>query len=258
MRIIVFVKQVPDTDKVSVDGEGRLVRSGAPAVMDAYSECALDMACGLAGDGDEVIAASMGPPGARAALLRCLELGAGEAFLICDPAFAGSDAHATATVLSAFAMEIAPGADLILCGKQASDGDTAEVPPELAEKLGAPQFCYVEDIRIEGGSMLLVQNYGDELRACRHPLGALAVASVSKGGANRRLPSVSAYLRAAAMEIKTVDAAALRLPEGAAGARGSKTRIASTMASGAGRRGEAVDGSDPALAASAILRGMAP
>ncbi|MDR3282708.1 MAG: electron transfer flavoprotein subunit beta/FixA family protein [Candidatus Methanoplasma sp.] len=250
MKIVVAVKQVPDVSSVQTDDSGNIVREGIPSVLNPYCEYAVYMACRLKGDGP-VTAVTMGPPQARGALLRCLELGADEAYLISDKAFAGSDAFATSKVLSAFVRTHIPGYDLILCGKQASDGDTAEVPAELACMLGVQQFCYVDEI-VAGDDLRVLQNYRDEKRICVVPLRS--VISVSKGECNRRLPSINDYLRAADVEIKTLDKAALGLDEQSAGVKGSKTRIISSRSSGVERSCVTIDGTNPSDAADVIIK----
>ena len=95
MKFAVAVKQVPDTTLIDVDENGSLVRAGVPSVLDPYSEYAMERAVALREDGDSVIAVSMGPDQAESALFRCLEIGADEAYLLSDRAFAGADVHAT-------------------------------------------------------------------------------------------------------------------------------------------------------------------
>jgi electron transfer flavoprotein beta subunit len=250
MKIVVAVKQVPDVSSAGIDGNGNLIREGLPSILNPYCEYAVDAACGLK-SGGSVIAVTMGPPQARGALLRCLELGADKAYLISDRAFAGSDAYATSKALSAFIIKYVPDCDLILCGKQASDGDTAEVPAELAYMLGVQQFCYAEEIAA-GDGIRVLQNYGDERRVCTVPPGS--VISVSKGEKNPRLPSVNDYLRAIGADITIVDRASLGLDDGSVGVKGSKTRIVSSCIPKAQRSGTVVDGANPADAAAAILK----
>ena len=109
MRLLVAVKQVPDTTLIDVDENGNLKREGVPSILDPYSEHALETALGLRKEGDTITVVTMGPPQAESALRRCLELGADEAFLLSDRAFAGADVHATARTLSAFPQRTASG-----------------------------------------------------------------------------------------------------------------------------------------------------
>ncbi|MEW6070003.1 MAG: electron transfer flavoprotein subunit beta/FixA family protein [Candidatus Thermoplasmatota archaeon] len=144
MRFIVCVKQVPDTTEVKIDPKtGTLIREGVPSILNPFDQYALEEALRIKSSEDEVIAVSMGPLQAQSALLRCLALGADKAILISDRAFAGSDTFATSYVLAQAIKKLAPY-NIILCGQQAVDGDTAQVPPELAQNLLLPQVTYVE------------------------------------------------------------------------------------------------------------------
>jgi electron transfer flavoprotein beta subunit len=146
MRFIVCVKQVPDTTEVKIDPKtGTLIREGVPSILNPFDQYALEESLRMKSNGDEVIAISMGPLQAQSSLLRCLALGADKAILISDRAFAGSDTFATSYILSQTVKKLAPY-NIIFCGQQAMDGDTAQVAPELAQNLLLPQVTYVECI----------------------------------------------------------------------------------------------------------------
>jgi electron transfer flavoprotein beta subunit len=149
MNILVCIKQVPGTNKVEVDeGTGVLKRDGVAAKLNPYDLFALEAAFVLAErTGGCVKTLSMGPPQARAALTETLWMGADEGVLLCDRAFAGADVAATSHALSLGVKEMGTF-DLILCGKQTTDGDTAQVGPELAERLGIEHATNV--VRIDG------------------------------------------------------------------------------------------------------------
>ena len=153
-KIIVFVKQVPDTKNVTGDAmkpDGTVNRAALPAIFNPEDLNALELALQLKDRfGAHVVAATMGPPNAAKILRDSLCMGADEAVLLTDRAFAGADTLATSYALSCCAKKIGDF-DLILCGRQAIDGDTAQVGPQIAEKLKIPQFSYVEDvISLEG------------------------------------------------------------------------------------------------------------
>ena len=153
-KIIVFVKQVPDTKNVTGDAmkpDGTVNRAALPAIFNPEDLNALELALQLKDRfGAHVVVATMGPPNAAKILRDSLCMGADEAVLLTDRAFAGADTLATSYALSCCAKKIGDF-DLILCGRQAIDGDTAQVGPQIAEKLGIPQFSYVEDvISLEG------------------------------------------------------------------------------------------------------------
>jgi electron transfer flavoprotein beta subunit len=147
MRIFVCVKQVPDTTKVAIDQQtGTLIRSGVESKTNPYDLAALETAFDIRQRiGGKVIAISMGPPQAADVIRESLALGADDGILITDKAFAGSDVLATAYTLSR-AITAVGGSDLIICGKQTTDGDTAQVGPALAEFLDIPHAAWVVDI----------------------------------------------------------------------------------------------------------------
>ena len=169
-QLIVFVKQVPDTKNISGDAmtpEGTVNRAALPAIFNPEDLNALELGLELKDRFDyKVIVATMGPPNAAEVLRESLCRGADEAILLTDRAFAGADTLATSYALSCCA-KVIKNYDLILCGRQAIDGDTAQVGPQLAEKLDIPQICYVEEVlnidkkkikakrAIEGGYELL-------------------------------------------------------------------------------------------------------
>ncbi|MBU0615368.1 MAG: electron transfer flavoprotein subunit beta/FixA family protein [Nanoarchaeota archaeon] len=153
MNIIVCIKQVPDTNDIKIDPvKGTLIREGVPSIINPEDKNAIEAALRIKGDG-KVVVLSMGPPQAEEALREALAMGADEAILLCDFKFAGSDTWATANVLAAAVKKI--DHDLIICGRQAIDGDTAQVGPQLAENLGLPQVTYVQKISLEGSKLNL-------------------------------------------------------------------------------------------------------
>jgi len=155
MKIVVCVKQVPDTMEVKVDREsGTIIRDGVPSILNPFGEFALNEALRLREktEGEvQVVVITMGPPQAEKALRKCLAIGADEAILLSDRAFAGSDTWATSYTLGR-ALKAIGDIDLVLCGQQAIDGDTAQVGPELAQQLGFSHLTYVEGIEDVGKS----------------------------------------------------------------------------------------------------------
>ena len=150
-KVIVFVKQVPDTKNVTGDAmkpDGTVNRAALPAIFNPEDLNAVELALQLKDRYEDVkvVAATMGPPNAAKVLRDALCMGADEAVLLTDRAFAGSDTLATSYALHCVAKKIGDF-DLVLCGRQAIDGDTAQVGPQIAEKLGIPQISYVQEVR---------------------------------------------------------------------------------------------------------------
>jgi electron transfer flavoprotein beta subunit len=151
MKIIVCVKQVPDTTgKVAVNPDGTLNRASMPAITNPDDKNAVEAALRLKDEtGCRVIIVSMGPPPAEGMLREMIAMGADEAILVSGREFGGSDTYATSQILAAAIHKIGlEKGDLVFCGRQAIDGDTAQVGPQIAEKLGLPQISYVADVKV--------------------------------------------------------------------------------------------------------------
>ncbi len=255
MNVVVCVKQVPEVTTVRVNPEtGTLIREGVASILNPFCEYALDHAVRLKADHPEIeiTAVSMGPPQAEAALMRCLELGADRTVLVSDRKFAGADTWATALTLAAVIRRAVPGFDLILVGKQAVDGDTAQVGPEIAEILGLPQVMYGVALALTGNRKRVrvtreVES-GHEVIEARLP----ALVSASKGEALRRMPSLSDVLAARAKEIRKVTAADLDLNEAELGLAGSYTQVVKVFPPAPKKGGRKVEGLEPAAAAREI------
>lgn len=148
MNIVVCVKQVPDTTEVKLDPvKGTLIRDGVPSIINPDDKAALEAAlCIREQAGGKVTVVSMGPPQADVALREALAMGADEAILVTDRAFGGADTWATSYTIASAIKKL--DYDLIIAGRQAIDGDTAQVGPQIAQHLGLPQVSYVENIEV--------------------------------------------------------------------------------------------------------------
>ena len=153
MKIIVCVKQVPDTSgKVAVNPDGTLDRASMQTITNPDDLNAVEAALALKDEtGCKVVVVTMGPPPAEGMLREILARGADEAVLVSGREFGGSDTYATSQILAAAINRIGvEPEDIIMCGRQAIDGDTAQVGPQIAEKLGLPQVTYAADIHKDG------------------------------------------------------------------------------------------------------------
>lgn len=230
MRIIVCIKQVPDTTEVRIDPEtNTLIREGVPSILNPYDQFALEEGLRirkLTGDG-QITVLSMGPPQARSALMKCLALGADDAILLSDRAFAGADTWATALTLS-YAIKKVGEFDLILCGQQAIDGDTAQVGPELAEDLGIPQVTYVEELTsISGNKLELRQEIEDGYQDIEIELPAL-LTFMPNTSFEPGIPPMSGILKAKRKPFEVWDAEAIGADTSALGLEGSFTQVVKT------------------------------
>lgn len=161
MKIIVCIKQVPDTTEVRLDPKtGTLIRDGVPSIINPDDKSGLEAALKLKDEiGAHVTVLTMGPPQAELALREALAMGADKGILLTDRSFAGADTWATSSTLAAAIKNL--DYDLIIAGRQAIDGDTAQVGPQIAEHLHIPQVTYVEDLKLEEDGLLVKRSFED-------------------------------------------------------------------------------------------------
>ncbi|ADY55460.1 Electron transfer flavoprotein alpha/beta-subunit [Syntrophobotulus glycolicus DSM 8271] len=225
MEILVCVKQVPDTAELKADPSGTsLNKDGVPNIVNPFDKNALEAAVQLKeAHGGRVTVLSLGPDQAKAALKECVSVGADEAVLVNDPAFAGSDAYATAHILAAAAGAL--GAfDLVICGKQTLDGSGGQVGPELAEQLGIPHVTSVSKIEAAGETLRVHRetDEGDEVLETGFP----ALVTVGKSINEPRFPSIKSKMAANKAVIRVLTGADLPgLDQTKVGAAGSPVKI---------------------------------
>ena len=225
MNLIVCLKQVPGTTRVEIDPQtNTLVRKGIKNVINPFDTYALEEGVRLKERcGGKVIAISMGPPQAEEMLREAISLGADEAILLSDGAFAGSDTLATSYTLAQAAAKLRPY-DLIICGRQTLDGDTGQVAPELAEMLGVPFVAYVSQIEeISGESMRVRRMIEDGHEVIETPLPA--VISVVKEINVPRLPSLRGLSKAKSASIPVWTAEEVGVDKEMIGLSGSATKV---------------------------------
>ena len=176
MKIVVCIKQVPDTAEVKLDPRtGTLIREGVPSIINHDDKAGLEAALRLREQfGGTVTVVCMGPPQADIALREALAMGADDACLLSAREFGGSDTYATATVIAAALKKI--GFDLVITGRQAIDGDTAQVGPQIAEQLHIPQVSYAEELRLEGDSVIVRRQFEDQAHLLKVKLPCLVTA----------------------------------------------------------------------------------
>lgn len=225
MNIIVCIKQVPETTEVKINPEtNTLIRQGVKAIINPFDMYAIEEAIRLKEKfTGKVTVLSMGPPQAEEALREAISLGADEGILVCDRAFAGSDTWATSYTLAAAINKIG-GFDLIICGKQASDGDTAQVGPGIATHLNIPQVTYVKKIEESNGKVMRVERMMEEgYEVIETPLPVLI--TVVKEINEPRLPSLKGMMRAKSAKITVFTQKELNLDPQSIGLCGSPTQV---------------------------------
>lgn len=229
MQIIVCVKQVPDTNEVRLDPvKGTLIREGVPSIMNPDDKAGLEAALRLKDQhGATVIVITMGPPQAEAILLESLAMGADEAVLVTDRAFGGADTWATSSTL-ACAIQKYPY-DLIITGRQAIDGDTAQVGPQIAEHLGIPSISYAESIRVEGGGVVVHRQFEDRYHVIRAELPCL-VTALSELNEPRYMTPGGIFDACRVQHITRLSRRDLDIADSDIGLTGSPTRVAKSFA----------------------------
>lgn len=254
MNIVVCLKQVPENPSKGLDRDTGYARRDAEvkAVVNMADRQALELALGLkAAAHGQLIALCMGPQGADQALRQALAVGFDEAYLVSDPALAGSDTGVTATVLAA-AIRKLPDVGLVLGGEATSDGGTSQVAPRLAEALGWPVLTALIEAKIDGGELQGTRN-GEGRReqvACATP----AVGSVSLDGPKPRIPNAMGVMKAAKKPLTTWTLAELDLAPEAAGQAGSCTWIARSFKPEKREQGETLTGSGADMAKALVER----
>jgi electron transfer flavoprotein beta subunit len=253
MKIVACIKQVPAGTGVSIDPEtGRLIREGVESVVNPFDLYALEEGVLLRQKyGGEVVSLTMGPASAAEAAKEALACGADKAVVLSDRLFAGSDTWATSYILAEAIKKIGD-VDLVLCGKQAIDGDTAQVGPGIAVHLGRPQAMYVTAATVFSEGRITVNRkheYGYDIMDLELP----AVLSFLKGANSPRIPTLKDRLLANRAEILVWTAADIGADPERIGLAGSLTKVVKTKASAIKARDTLVIQEKPGEAARSVL-----
>lgn len=257
MNIVVCIKQVPDTTEVRIDPKtNTLIREGVESIINPFDMYAIEEAVKIKERfGGKTTVITMGPPQAQDALREALAMGIDDAVHLSDRAFAGSDTWATSIIL-AKAIEKIGGVNLVICGKQATDGDTAQVGPGIATHNNYPQATYVRrvdsihmdtDPKIMIVERLLEEGY--EIVELRLP----ALITVVKEINEPRLPSLKGKMRARKAEIKIWTNADLGLAEDKIGLKGSPTQVVKIFTPPTKEGGKVFSG-DPEEAVASLVK----
>lgn len=225
MNIIVCVKQVPDTTEVRLDPvTGTLIRDGVPSIINPDDKAGLEAALRLKDQyGGKVTVVSMGPPQADAALREAMAMGADEAYLISDRAFGGADTWATSSTIASAIRKIG-NYDLIITGRQAIDGDTAQVGPQIAEHLGLVNISYAEEIKAEEDGVVVKRQFEDRYHVIKAKFPCLITALSELNVPRYMTPGgiMDAYQN---KEVTILARTDLDVEDGNIGLKGSPTRV---------------------------------
>lgn len=239
MNIVVCLKQVPDTTAVKIDPKtGTLIRAGVPSIINPEDKHALEEALNLKdSSGAKVTVISMGPPQAKAALREALCMGADEAILITDRAFAGADTLATSKALAGAIKKL--DYDVVFAGRQAIDGDTAQVGPEIAEHLDIAQVTYVQDVKVEEDGLLINRALEDGYQILKVE-GKVLLTAIKELNEPRYM-NVRNIFATANKEVITWTADDIDVDKTELGLKGSPTKVKKSMTKEAKGTGEIVD-----------------
>lgn len=250
MKIVVCLKQVPDTTAVKIDPKtGTLIREGVPSIINPEDKHALEAALVLKDKySAHVTVISMGPPQAQNALREALSMGADEAILITDRAFAGADTLATSNALAGALRKLEY--DIIFAGRQAIDGDTAQVGPQIAEHIGLPQVTYVQDVQINGDTLLVNRALedGHEIIEVKAPVMLTAIKELN----HPRYMNARDIFASANKEIKIWSADDIDVDKSKLGLAGSPTKVKRSWAKEVKGAGELVE-KEPAEAVAYVV-----
>ncbi len=237
MKIIVCIKQVPDTTEIRINPEtGTLIRDGVPSIKNPDDKGGLELALSLKEKHNaEVTVITMGPLQADAVLREAMAMGADRAILLTDKKFAGADTLATSNALAAAIRELEY--DLIIAGRQAIDGDTAQVGPQIAEFLDLPQISYLEALEYDGKNTFTIRKQTEEGYEVLQADGKILVTVLASAYQSRYMSVkgiVDVFNRE--VEIWTVDK--IEVDESKLGLKGSPTQVKKAFSKGAKVPGE--------------------
>lgn len=251
MKVFVCVKQVPDTSgKVAVNPNGTLDRASMATIINPDDKNAVEAALQLKDNlGAKVVVITMGPPPAAEMLRELLAMGADEGVLVSAREFGGSDTFATSQILSAAIKKIGiEKDDIVLCGRQAIDGDTAQVGSQIAEKLGIPQVSYAADIEVDGNTVTVKRMLEDGHMTIQTQTPCLLTCIKELG--EPRYMSVGGIFWAFEQEIKVLDYEALKddplIELDTIGLKGSPTNIFKSFTPPQKGKGVMLEGADKA------------
>lgn len=256
MNIVVCIKQVPDTTEIKIDPKkGTLIRDGVPAIINPDDKAAIEYALQLKDKYKaKVTVLTMGLPAAKEALAEAIAMGADKGVLLTDRALGGADTLATSKSIAAAVKKLK--ADLIIAGRQAIDGDTAQVGPEMAQHLGIPQITYVSELKYNRKEKLFTakRQLEDGYQVCQAPAPLLI--TVLGKSVKARYMRVDRIVEVANDEslIKTMTAADLDLPLEELGLKGSPTKVKESHAKELIAKGSAPVEVEPEEAANMIVK----
>lgn len=254
MKIVVFVKQVPDTSEIKWTENNTMVRDGVQSIMNPFDEYAVETALRLKekNPGTTVTVITMGPPQAKEVLKRSIAMGVDAAILVSDKKFAGADTQATSRTLAQAVKTQVSDFDLILCGQYAIDGDTAQTGPSIAEHLGLPQITYVKEVEATADNSVIGKRETEEGYQ-RVEMKLPGVICMLKCDYEPRLPSIKGMMKVKKTEIPEISLEGLGLDPSQVGIKGSPTYVSKAFRPAQREAGEVINIGDSREAARVLL-----
>ena len=244
MKILVCVKQVPDTSgKVAVNPDGTLNRASMQTIINPDDMNAVEAALKLKDElGCKVTVVTMGPPPAEGMLRELMAMGADDGYLVSAREFGGSDTYATSQILAAALDTIGlDDDDIVFCGRQAIDGDTAQVGPQIGQRLGVPVVTYVQDYKVEGDKVIVQRQLEDGYEVIE--VGMPCLLTAVKELNTPRYMSIGGIVDAYQKEITVWDHVAVDLDPADCGLKASPTRVFRSFTPPQKGKGEMLEGS---------------
>ena len=237
MKIAVCIKQVPDTTEIKLDPvKGTLIRDGVESIMNPDDKGGLEMALQLKEKHDaHVTVITMGPPQADDILHEAYAMGADAAIHLSDRKFAGADTLATSNALAGALRKLEY--DIVITGRQAIDGDTAQVGPQIAEHLDIPQVTYVEEVTVKQNNKLLIKKATEEGYQMLEVTTPCLLTVLSTAGKSRYM-TVRGIVEAYTRDVKLWGAESIEVDETKLGLKGSPTRVSKSFTKGAKAAGQ--------------------
>ena len=245
------IKQVPDTGEVKIDREtNTLIREGVPAIINPFDLHGIEEGVRLrTNHGGKVTVMTMGPPQAEDALKEAVALGADQVLHLCDRAFAGADTWATSYALAAAIRQMEPRPDIIICGRQAIDGDTAQVGPGIAEHLGIPHVANVRKVEVLENNRFRIERMTDDGHEVLETGGPVLIAVVREIN-EPRMPSLKGMMKAKKTSVTVLTHQDLELAPEQVGLQGSPTWVTRVFSPELPEAsGEIIEGTDEECAA---------
>jgi electron transfer flavoprotein beta subunit len=255
MKIVVCVKQVPDTSDIRWTENNTMIREGVESIMNPFDEYAVETALRIkeANPSATITAISMGPPQAKDVLKRAISMGADDAILITDKKFAGADTQATSRTLASAIKSKIGSFDLIICGMFAIDGDTAQTGPSIAEHLGIPQVTWAKEIQYKGGDSIIVKREVDEgIQSVEMKLPGLVC--MLKCDYEPRMPNIKGTMKANRTQIPEYGLEDIGLSAEEVGFKGSPTWVSKAFRPEPREAGEIIRCNCPKEAVKTLLQ----